>query len=114
MGFNASSLFFFDKEVVVMRLERDFQPKVIKRLKEEFPNSIVMKLDPTYIQGIPDLLILYQDKWACLETKRCATASRRPNQEFYVKELDGMSFARFVSPENLEEVIYELQQTFCD
>ena len=93
------------------KLERDFQAKLIKELKQIFRGCIVMKNDSSYIQGIPDLLILYGDRWAALECKKSATASHRPNQEYYVELMDEMSFASFIYPENKEEVLYELQQT---
>ena len=78
------------------KLERDFQSKLIKEIKEKFPGCVVMKNDSSYIQGIPDLTVLYQDKWAMLEVKRSETASHRPNQEYYVGKMDKMSFARFI------------------
>lgn len=93
-------------------LESKFQAKLIKELKEMFPGCIVTKNDSSYIQGIPDLLILYKDKWASLECKKSETASRRPNQEYYVGMMNDMSFSRFICPENKEEVLHELQQTF--
>ncbi|WP_458459962.1 hypothetical protein [Pseudobutyrivibrio sp.] len=93
------------------RLERDFQSRLIRELKDIFKGCIIMKNDSSYIQGIPDLLILYKDKWAALEVKKSATASHRPNQEYYVELMDEMSFASFIYPENKEEVLYELQQT---
>ena len=93
-------------------LERDFQAKLIKELKGQFPGCIVMKNDASYIQGIPDLLVLYKDKWAALECKKFGNASKQPNQVYYVDKMDAMSFARFVSPENMKEVLNELQQTF--
>ena len=94
------------------QLERDFQPNLIKDLERLFPGCLVMKLDANYIQGLPDLLILYGERWAVLECKRSAKASRRPNQEHYISRLDEMSFSRFVYPENREEVLHELQQAF--
>lgn len=94
-------------------LERNFQAKLIRELKTMFPGCIVLKNDPNYIQGIPDLTILYKDKWATLEDKRSANAKRQPNQEYYVGLMNEMSFSRFICPENKEEVLYELQQTFC-
>lgn len=95
-----------------MAKESDFQSKLIKDIKALFPGSLVLKNDPNYIQGIPDLLVLYRDQWAALECKRSKTASRRPNQEYYVDVLDDMSYAAFVYPENREDILYELQQTF--
>lgn len=77
-----------------------------------FPGCIVMKNDSSYIQGIPDLLVLYKNRWASLECKKSEKAKRQPNQEYYIRQMDEMSFARFVCPENKEEVLNELQQTF--
>ena len=94
------------------KLERDFQRDVVKQLKSMFDGCIVMKLDPNYIQGIPDFLVLYKDKWATLEFKRSADAKKRPNQEYYVERMNDMSFSRIIFPENEEEVLYELQQAF--
>ena len=93
-------------------LERDFQAKLIKELDERFPGCIVMKLDSSYIQGIPDLLVLYGDRWATLECKRGSGSSRRPNQSYYVERMNDMSFSRFICPENKEEILNELQQAF--
>lgn len=94
------------------KLERDFQAKLIRELKARFSGCMVMKLDSGYIQGIPDLLVLYRDKWAVLEVKRSSNAKHQPNQDHYVKYMDEMSFSRFIYPENKEEVLDELQQAF--
>lgn len=93
-------------------LENKFQSQLIKELKNIFPGCIVMKNDSSYIQGIPDLLILYKNKWASLEVKKSANASKRPNQQYYVDLMNKMSFARFISPENKKEVLDELRKTF--
>lgn len=94
------------------KLENKFQSELIKEIKEKFPGCIVMKNDAAYIQGIPDLLILHKDKWASLECKKSSNAKRQPNQQYYVDKMDEMSFARFISPENKEAVLNELQQSF--
>lgn len=93
-------------------LERDYQKKVIKRLKDDFPGCIVMKTDANYIQGIPDLLVLYEDHWAALEVKISDKAHHQPNQDFYVKRMNRMSFAAFIFPENEEEIFDEIQKAF--
>lgn len=93
-------------------LENKFQAGLIKKLKNMFPGCIVMKNDSSYIQGIPDLLILHKDKWASLEVKKTAKAKRQPNQEHYVGIMDKMSFSRFIYPENEEEVLSELRKSF--
>lgn len=94
------------------KLERDFQKELIKELKAVFKDCIVTKLDSSHIQGIPDLLILYKDKWATLECKKFAGAKKQPNQEYYVGQMNKMSFSRFICPENKEEVLHDLQRTF--
>ena len=94
------------------KLERDFQANLIRELKTMFPGCMVMKLDSGYIQGIPDLLVLFENRWATLECKKVAGAKKQPNQEYYVGRINEMSFSRFICPENKEEVLYELQQAF--
>lgn len=93
-------------------LESKFQTSLIKEIKNLFPGCIVMKNDSSYIQGIPDLLVLYKNKWASLECKKYANASKRPNQEFYVNRMNEMSFSRFICPENKEEVLNDLYKAF--
>lgn len=92
--------------------ESKFQSGLKDELKARFPGCIVTKLDSSNIQGVPDLLILYKDKWATLECKKSANAKRQPNQEYYVDKMNEMSFSRFVCPENKEEVLDELQSAF--
>jgi len=93
-------------------LERDFQSDLIKDLRDLFPGCIILKNDANYLQGIPDLLLLYNDRWAILETKRAFKSSRQPNQEYYVDKLNTMSFSAFINPDNKEEVIRALQRSF--
>lgn len=93
-------------------LESEFQAKLIRELKKMFPGCIVTKNDPNYIQGFPDLTILYNNKWATLECKKNSRAKKQPNQEHYVGRMNEMSFSSFICPENKEEVLHELQQVF--
>ena len=92
------------------RLESGFQDKLRDELKEMFPGCMTFKMDQ--IQGIPDILVLYKDKWASLECKKNALAKRQPNQEYYVNRMNEMSFSSFIYPENKEEVLSELRKTF--
>ena len=94
------------------KLERNFQVSLIRELKKRFGGCIVTKLDSSHIQGIPDLLILWGKHWAALEVKKSARARHQPNQDYYVGLMDGMSFSRFIFPENKEEVLNELEQAF--
>ena len=92
------------------KLESGFQDGLRKDLEEMFPGCMIFKMDQ--IQGIPDLLILHEDKWASLECKRSEKATKQPNQEYYVGRMNEMSFSRFICPENKEEVLSELQSAF--
>lgn len=92
--------------------ENKFQSDLKKELKTLFPGCIVTKLDSGDIQGIPDLLILYKNKWATLENKKYAKAKRQPNQEYYVDKMNKMSFSRFIYPENKDVVLEELKEKF--
>lgn len=95
-----------------MKLESEFQHKLKKELYDLFPGCMILKLDPNDTQGIPDLLILYENKWATLENKKSAKAKHRPNQDYYVEKMDNMSFSRFIYPENKEEVVEKLTSFF--
>lgn len=88
--------------------EPEYQAKLKKKIKELLPGCIVQKEDSREIQGIPDLLILYNNKWASLEVKIDEDAEHQPNQDYYVNKMDGMSFSRFIFPENEEQVLNEL------
>ena len=117
--FFAHFLFFFIRERSFMKndksinkKENKFQSDLITELKETFQGSIVTKLDSSHIQGIPDLLILYKNKWGILECKRNKDSKHQPNQDYYVDKLNEMSFSRFVYPENKEEVINDLKKKF--
>lgn len=89
-------------------LESAFQSRLRKQIGKLLPGAILIKLPSGNKQGIPDLLILYKSKWATLECKRSATASHRPNQDWYVKTMDHMSFSRFIYPENRDKILKEL------
>lgn len=92
------------------KLESGFQDKLRKELKKKYPESLIFKMDQ--IQGIPDLLIINNDKYAFLENKKTISAKHQPNQDYYVDKLNNMSFARFIYPENKEQVLQELDLFF--
>jgi hypothetical protein len=92
--------------------ESKFQRDLIREIKERLPGSIILKNDATYIQGIPDLLVLYNDKWAALEVKKDRTAAHRPNQDYYVETMRRMGYSAFIFPENKEDVMDELIEYF--
>ena len=95
-----------------MSLESKFQADLIIELRHMFPGCFILKNDTDYMQGIPDLLVLYKDRWAMLEVKASRRARQRPNQGFYIELFDDMSFGAFIFPENKDEVLNDLQRAF--
>jgi hypothetical protein len=89
--------------------ESEYQAEVIGKIRHLLPDCIILKNDPSYMQGVPDLIILYKDCWAMLEIKRNARAHRQPNQDYYIELMNSMSFAAFLCPENEREVLHDLQ-----
>lgn len=92
--------------------ENAYQASLIKELKVRFPGCFVLKNDSSYLQGIPEILVLIEDWWAILEVKRSKDAPYRPNQEYYLDLLGQMSFTATIYPENEEEVLDEIQRQF--
>lgn len=95
-----------------MGKESRFQRRLIQDLRRMFPDCIILKNDPTYLQGVPDLLILWKNRWAALECKQNQFAVRGVNQVHYVSVMDKMSFASFIYPENRDRVLHALQYAF--
>lgn len=92
--------------------ESQFQSALIKELRERFKGCVILKNDPNYIQGIPDLTVLYKDRWALLECKRSEDEPHQPNQDYYVEHLNEMGYSAFIFPENKEKILNEVEQTF--
>jgi 3-hydroxymyristoyl/3-hydroxydecanoyl-(acyl carrier protein) dehydratase len=92
--------------------EAAYQAKLIRKLKRIFPGCVILKNDAQYQQGILDLTLLWKRWWAMLEVKASANARRQPNQDYFVEQLDHMSFAAYIYPENEEEVLLALQDAF--
>lgn len=91
--------------------ESKFQKELIKEIKNRLPGAVILKNDAHYIQGIPDLTILYKKRWALLECKKSKNANHQPNQDYYVEKLNDMSFSSFIFPENKEEVLDEMERS---
>ena len=92
--------------------ENKYQSNLIKKLKVMFPGCFILKTDASYQQGVPDLIILWRQRWASLEVKPSSTAQKQPNQDYHIERLGEMSFAAYIYPENEEEVLSALQQAF--
>lgn len=113
MKFDISSLVSLKKGGSKMaKLESKFQKELMDEIRSRYPGCVIIKNDSGYIQGFPDWTVLYKDKWAVLETKREKNAKHQPNQDYYVTQLNSMSFSRFVYPENKDDILTELSKIF--
>lgn len=92
--------------------ESKYQADLIRDLRDLYPGCIILKNDSGYLQGVPDLLVLYQDRWAGLEVKQSDLSPHQPNQDYYVELMYDMSFAAFISPDNEGEVLTALSNHF--
>lgn len=94
-------------------LESGFQSDLIADLEDIFPNCIVLKNDPNYLQGFPDLTVLLPTGlYFVLECKRSKDAPLRPNQNYYVNMINGFCYGAIIYPENKGEILNELQRAF--
>lgn len=93
-------------------LERDYQAKLIERIEERIPGCQILKNDTGYQQGIPDLSVFCQNWYAVLEVKKSEDSVEQPNQRYFVEMFNAWSFGAFIYPENEEEVLDALQQSF--
>lgn len=94
-------------------LESEFKITAINKIRSRFA---YLDLDIVDIRSgdrsMPDTLILGPQVWAALEFKRSEAAPRQPNQEYHIDRLSAKSYATFVYPENVEEVLDELEELF--
>lgn len=95
-----------------MANEMKYRKELIQKLNEMFPGCYILKNDPSELQGVPDILILFRDSWAMLEVKFSHNSPKQPNQEYYIERFGEMSFASFINPENEDEVLCAIQQSF--
>lgn len=93
-------------------LESEYKRQLVSKIEDMLPGSVVLRNDANLRQGIPDLLVLYMDRWAMLEVKRSEREPYRPNQEYYLEKLGKMSFSSVIHPQNEEAVLHALQRQF--
>lgn len=93
--------------------ESEFQTIFLNRVKELLPNCFVLKNDANMIQGFPDWTVIFGKYALIFEIKRNEKAAYQPNQLYYIDFINNSGgFARIVYPENMEEVLHEIQQTY--
>jgi len=92
-------------------IEATFQSHFMSILERNYPAATVIKVDPTFRKSFPDVIMLGPGSfWGAFETKRAYGSPQQPNQSYYIDVMDAQCFGRFVQPENLEEVLRDLEQ----
>lgn len=95
------------------KTESKFKGELYKEIRERLPGSEVIPNDAGYIQGFPDATVLFPNgRYFLLEGKKEEKSKRQPNQDYYVNESPLRDNAAFVSPENKEEVLTELERRY--
>lgn len=89
--------------------ESKFKALFLADIQETFPDAILVTNTNNGIQGFPDTTIFGErSRVAHLEFKDAWNAKVQPNQPEYIMDLNKKSFARFVYPENADEVTEDL------
>lgn len=89
-----------------------YKIKLKKKIETLLPGCFIMHQDPADThQGIPDWLILWNDRWAMLEVKASEASEHQPNQEYWINRYGELGFTSFIYPENEEEVLNALKST---
>lgn len=91
-------------------LEKDFQAKIVRWLKEKGCVVLKYQQNATTRASIPDVIFLKEGFWGAIECKKSKTAKYRPGQKETVAKLDEMSWARVAYPENWDEIKRELEE----
>lgn len=93
-----------------MTPEAKFQSKIVKHLRSK--GFWVMKLKPGF--GVPagtaDIFFCKEGFYGWLEVKASKKAKKQPGQEAFIAKMAAWSYARFVYPENWEEIKAEIDQ----
>lgn len=105
----------FDFGNIMSKHENEYQPGLKERIAKRFPGCFMMKNDAALLPGVPDLIILYGDRWAVLEVKRSKKErdNPRPLQEYYVERLNNLGFSAFIYPEIETDVLDAMEQSFA-
>lgn len=94
------------KRLIMAKLESSYQNYLVQHLENLYPDALVMKNDPNYRQGIPDIIVLIGSTYGIFEVKRSSNEHHQPNQDWYVNHIcDCGGFASFIYPENETQVL---------
>ena len=93
--------------------EGKYKKRLKSVLRQLYPGCGIIDVDP-YVNdnSMPDMIVVYGPAWVMLETKKEVNAEQQPNQGYYIRHFDKMSYASFASPENHKEVLRDVEIIF--
>lgn len=92
--------------------ESNIQSDIIKRLKGMGCVVIKYEQNATTLKGFPDIMFMKGPFWGALEVKTSKKAHKQPGQQDWIDKLNEMSYAKFIYPENKEEILNEIKEFF--
>lgn len=93
-----------------MNQETRFAAKVDKRIKN-LPNSFWFNIQQAALRGHPDRIGIINGTFVALELKASAKAARAELQKWHLNKVSACGgYARFVYPENFEEIFLDLKR----
>lgn len=90
-------------------LENAFSRKLTTKIRQMFPDAILLKGNSAAQQGIPDWILFYGDRWATLEVKKSDKEPYQPNQPYFIDKMNHMSFSAMICPQNEADVLEQLE-----
>ena len=105
--------FIFKEQEDEVKKESDFKNELYNEIRNRFPGAEVVPNDAGYLQGFPDATVYFPNgRYFLLEGKRTSKSARQPNQDYYVNQSPLRDNATFVSPENKNKVLDELERRY--
>lgn len=92
-----------------MATEARTQEKLIRYLKKKGCYVLKPKPGPGVPVGCPDVLALFEGFWAAFEVKATPHSKLQPLQVETLLKFEEWSFARIVTPSNIDDVVAELE-----
>lgn len=96
----------------VNRIEKNLQTQIKKFCEER--GAVVLKTSPGVLNptGIPDLIIIFKEKWSMIEVKASLTAKKQPLQPIQLARFKDMNpdLVFVACPENWNRIQFLLTQ----
>lgn len=90
--------------------ESDFQAKIIKWLRSKGCFVWKCQQNSATQRGVADIFFCYEGFYGFIEVKQAKNSPKRPGQQAFIDKMAKWSWAKFVYPQNWEEIKQELEE----